>query len=204
MQLMFRIKDTKTPHCLLPIWSEVIHTESVFSKPGGSLVASAAWLNHTSPQPCIPTCVQASKGQGCLQVPFTSQGSGICDPTNTTGSPPWWVPLPYVSNTLATQDWTTQLHKCNEEEAITVSSGTNWVKLNAGQYGFYRVNYTEPMWAQLATAVGVSSGGGDTVLGSEDVAGLLDDAYQLSRAGQLSITVFLNLIRCVVTHPVVL
>lgn len=130
-------------------------------------------------------------------MPFTSQGPGICDPTNITGSPPWWVPLPFISNTLATQDWSTQLHKCTADDTITVSSGTQWVKLNAGQYGFYRVNYTEPMWAQLATAVGVSSGGGGTVLGSEDAAGLLDDAYQLSRAGQLSITVFLNLIRCV-------
>lgn len=128
-------------------------------------------------------------------MPFTSQGPGICDPTNITGSPPWWVPLPFISNTLATQS--TQLHKCTADDTITVSSGTQWVKLNAGQYGFYRVNYTEPMWAQLATAVGVSSGGGGTVLGSEDAAGLLDDAYQLSRAGQLSITVFLNLIRCV-------
>lgn len=78
---------------------------------------------------------------------------------------------------------------------IVVEPGTTWVKLNAGQYGFYRVNYTEPMWAQLATAVGGNGSIGGTVLGSEDVAGLLDDAYQLSRAGQLSITVFLNLIR---------
>lgn len=31
-------------------------------------------------------------------------------------------------------------------------------------------------------------------MGDEDLAGLLDDAYQLSRAGQLSITVFLDLV----------
>ena len=169
-------------------------------------------------------------------MPFTSQGPGICDPTNTTGSPPWWIPLPFISNTVATQDWTTQLDKCTGDEIhhdddddnddddddddeddddddeddedddvvrITVQPGTTWVKLNAGQYGFYRVNYTEPLWAQLATAVGVSSSGG-TVLGSEDVAGLLDDAYQLSRAGQLSITVFLNLIRCVCSEFLVI
>ena len=154
-----------------------------------------------------------------MQVPFTSQGPGICDPTNTTGSPPWWIPLPFISNTVTTPDWSTQLDTCtgdftnddddddndddedddDDDDAvrITVEPGTTWVKLNAGQYGFYRVNYTEPMWAQLATAVGANSSGGAPVLGSEDAAGLLDDAYQLSRAGQLSITVFLNLIRWV-------
>ena len=134
-----------------------------------------------------------------LQVPFTSQGPGICDPTNTTGTPPWWVPLPFITNSATPTDWSKQLDKCKGSAAatITVPPNTQWVKLNAGQYGFYRVNYTEAMWAQLATAVGVSSssGSGGTVLSSEDVAGLLDDAYQLSRAGQLSITVYLNLIR---------
>ncbi len=69
------------------------------------------------------------------------------------------------------------------------------MKLNAGQYGFYRVNYTEPMWAALAAAASVAEGDTGAVLGSEDLAGLLDDAYQLSRAGQLSITVYLDLIR---------
>ena len=131
-----------------------------------------------------------------IQVPFTSQGPGTCDPTNTTGSPPWWIPLPFITNTVSTLDWSIQLDTCTGGHAATVTTapGTQWVKLNAGQYGFYRVNYTEPMWAQLANAAAVSSGGG-TVLGSEDLAGLLDDAYQLSRAGSLSVTVFLNLIR---------
>ncbi len=78
---------------------------------------------------------------------------------------------------------------------INVDPGTQWVKLNAGQYGFYRVNYTQPMWASLAAAAAASESGAGTVLGSEDLAGLLDDAYQLSRAGQLSITVYLDLIR---------
>lgn len=41
----------------------------------------------------------------------------------------------------------------------------------------------------------------DTVLGSQDLAGLLDDAYQLSRAGQLSITVYLDLISSLAKRP---
>ena len=132
-----------------------------------------------------------------LQVPFTSQGPGVCDPSNTTGAPPWWTPLPFITPTAPDANWTIQLDSCTGDAAATISvgPGTEWVKLNAGQYGFYRVNYTEPMWASLAAATAVSGSGAGAVLGSEDLAGLLDDAYQLSRAGALSITVYLDLIR---------
>lgn len=131
------------------------------------------------------------------QVPFTSQGPGTCDPTNTTGTPPWWIPLPFTTDSEDQLNWSIQLDTCVGGHAalINVDPSTQWVKLNAGQYGFYRVNYTQPMWASLAAAAAVSEGGAGTVLGSEDLAGLLDDAYQLSRAGQLSITVYLDLIR---------
>ena len=129
-----------------------------------------------------------------LQAPFTSQGPGICDPTNTVGTPPWWIPLPFTTNIEDQLNWSIQLDTCvgAHSATINIDPGTEWVKLNAGQYGFYRVNYTEPMWASLAAAAAASEG---TVLSSEDLAGLLDDSYQLSRASQLSITVYLDLIR---------
>ena len=128
-------------------------------------------------------------------MPFTSQGPGVCDETNTTGTPPWWIPLPTIANTNPELNWAIQLDTCVGAHAatITVDPGTEWVKLNAGQYGFYRVNYTQPMWESLAAAAAVSYGA-RTVLGSEDLAGLLDDAYQLSKAGVLSITVYSDLI----------
>lgn len=33
---------------------------------------------------------------------------------------------------------------------VNAQSGTDWVKFNVGQYGFYRVNYPESEWAQFA------------------------------------------------------
>ena len=92
-----------------------------------------------------------------LQVPFTSQGPGVCDPTNTTGVPPWWVPLPFITNSDSRLDWRHQLETCQGAETVVELEGaSDWVKLNAGQYGFYRVNYTQPMWAALATAAAAS------------------------------------------------
>ena len=33
---------------------------------------------------------------------------------------------------------------------VNAQSGTDWIKFNVGQYGFYRVNYPESEWAQFA------------------------------------------------------
>ncbi|KAL0050168.1 hypothetical protein WJX82_005668 [Trebouxia sp. C0006] len=153
------------------------------------------WTYHGG-FPLVSATLQGSQVT-VSQVPFTSQGPGTCDPTNTTGTPPWWIPLPFTTDSEDQLNWSIQLDTCVGGHAalINVDPSTQWVKLNAGQYGFYRVNYTQPMWASLAAAAAVSEGGAGTVLGSEDLAGLLDDAYQLSRAGQLSITVYLDLIR---------
>ena len=195
------------------------HRASQYTTDPVSEVVHSVGHQLSLPEPCIPcssTCIglyddseisasafvsrplNTYRAGLFPQVPFTSQGPGVCDPTNTTGTPPWWIPLPFISSTVSSLDWSSQLDTCVGGMTINTASGTEWVKLNAGQYGFYRVNYTESMWAQLATAAGVSNGGG-TVLGSEDVAGLLDDAYQLSRGGQLSITVYLDLIRSACT-----
>lgn len=99
-----------------------------------------------------------------LQVPFTSQGPGICDPTNTTGVPPWWVPLPFITSASSRLDWSKQLESCQGAEAVVeLGSEQEWVKLNAGQYGFYRVNYTQPMWASLAAAAAASGTANNSV-----------------------------------------
>ena len=63
----------------------------------------------------------------------------------------------------------------------------DWYKVNAGQTGFYRVNYTGEDWQRLAQAVGAR------VLPATDRLGIQNDAYALSRAGLLPITQFLEL-----------
>jgi puromycin-sensitive aminopeptidase len=61
---------------------------------------------------------------------------------------------------------------------------SGWLKLNAGQTGFYLVNYDEAGWAALAKALGT--------LSSEDRYGLQEDAYVLMRAGYLKVPAYLR------------
>ena len=63
----------------------------------------------------------------------------------------------------------------------------DWFKVNAGQTGFFRVNYTGEDWQRLAPAIGAGS------LPATDRLGIQNDAYALSRAGLLPVTQFLEL-----------
>ncbi|HYY47073.1 MAG TPA: ERAP1-like C-terminal domain-containing protein, partial [Thermoplasmata archaeon] len=63
----------------------------------------------------------------------------------------------------------------------------DWVKVNAGQSGFYRVNYPPEEWERLQRAVEAGE------LGPEDRIGLQNDAHALTRAGYLPATRLLEL-----------
>ena len=62
-----------------------------------------------------------------------------------------------------------------------------WVKVNSGQTGFYRVNYSPEDWTRLQGAVEALE------LPSIDRLGLQNDAYAMVRAGFLPATQFLSL-----------
>ncbi len=73
-----------------------------------------------------------------------------------------------------------------------------WVKLNAGQLGAFRVAYAPELWARLAAAAAAPARpGGAPALAPADLAGLLDDAWALAEAGAAPIAAFLNLTRSV-------
>ena len=67
------------------------------------------------------------------------------------------------------------------------TSAEGWVKVNAGQTGFYRVSYSPEEWARLQVAVEGMQ------LPATDRLGLQNDAYALVRAGLLPATTFLSL-----------
>ncbi len=62
----------------------------------------------------------------------------------------------------------------------------DWIKVNAGQSGFYRVNYPPEEWGRLRRAVAAKE------LDTPDRIGLQNDAYALTRAGYLPATAFLE------------
>ena len=72
-----------------------------------------------------------------------------------------------------------------------VQSDDAWVKLNAGQYGFYRGQYPQLLWTRLAAASNSTA----SPITSSDLAGLMDDSYALALLGNSPITNFLTLSR---------
>src|SRR6266702_3411970 len=69
----------------------------------------------------------------------------------------------------------------------TRPSPRDWIKVNAGQSGFYRVNYPPDEWDRLRRAVAAGE------LEARDRLGLQNDAYALTVAGYLPATSFLEL-----------
>ena len=66
---------------------------------------------------------------------------------------------------------------------------STWVKVNPGQTGFYRVNYSSEDWERLIPAIRSHE------LPATDRLGIQNDAYALSKAGLLTVTQFLSLAR---------
>ncbi len=77
---------------------------------------------------------------------------------------------------------------------MLVQDDEDWFKLNAGQYGLFRVNYPNAIWQRLAAAAQTApSNGSPPPIPAEDLAGLLDDAWALAQAGETEISNFLGL-----------
>ena len=68
-------------------------------------------------------------------------------------------------------------------------SDQEWVKLNPGQAGFYRVAYSERLWKAFIPAIEKGE------LPTVDRLGLLDDAFALARAGYLKTPAALDLLK---------
>jgi len=76
-----------------------------------------------------------------------------------------------------------------EEQGLTVPMviEQGWTKVNPGQTGFYRTNYSGPLWDRIAVAIE------EGALPATDRLGLESDAFALTRAGYLPTTRALSL-----------
>ena len=124
--------------------------------------------------PQLILCIDAALGQAlpsCLQRAY--QSTGACNPLT---------------------------RPCTQRVCHSVQGDDDWVKLNAGQYGFYRVQYPDELWHRL-TLVAARVVDEVPMLPEVEFAGLLDDAWALNEAGGLPIHIFLNLTRyCAFQH----
>ena len=69
-------------------------------------------------------------------------------------------------------------------------SSDKWIKLNSEVSGFYRVNYQSSDWNLLKSPISTKE------LSASDRLEVQNDAYALSRSGQLPINIFLDIGEC--------
>ena len=96
----------------------------------------------------------------------------------------WPVPISHAHVGSAAR---TKTMLTGPEARFRADADGGWLKLNAGQTGFFRVAYNEPEWDRLKDAIASQS------LEPVDRLGLQDDAYALVKSGHLPATVFLSL-----------
>ena len=75
----------------------------------------------------------------------------------------------------------------NSEVNINLPDTPSWIKVNAQQTGFYRVNYANEEWDKLKEAIS------SLALPPTDRLGLQNDAYALMKAGYAPATQFLSM-----------
>lgn len=129
--------------------------------------------------PLISVTPSPNGGVHLRQCRFLSKGP----PTPEEDSQLWWVPITARAGTLDGETSSLPITILSEKdvdakELIVPKDG--WLKLNAGQPGFFRVNYTPELWSSLASAVQSSS------LGVIDRLGIIMDAFALAKAGLLA------------------
>jgi len=73
--------------------------------------------------------------------------------------------------------------------SLDYSKSLGWLKLNADEIGFYRVDYDTQTWKQLAEQLIKNH----TVFSTTDRANLLDDAFQLANNGRRTLTLALDM-----------
>lgn len=100
----------------------------------------------------------------------------------------WQIPLTYVTSHNPHKKHTVWMKNTHETVAISKTK-YSWIKANVGQTGFYRVNYDKTNWKRLVKQLDSNH----KVFASVDRGGLIDDAFNLARAGQLDMSTALSL-----------
>ncbi len=106
---------------------------------------------------------------------------------DSSSDPVWWVPISIVSPDGKKTRF--DLVDQKKSNALNIPSGS-WIKLNAGQTGFYRVNYPTNLWVSLFKEIRNQN----QLFTVGDRFGLVDDIFALGFAGELSITAAMRIV----------
>ncbi|XP_027041940.1 puromycin-sensitive aminopeptidase-like [Pocillopora damicornis] len=158
-----------------------------------------ASLSHASSKPVADVMETWTKQMGYPVLSVTAEQKGedvvvtitqnkfSADGT-TEDSSQWKVPIAVCTSTSPSAPAIETLSE-NKTCEITVSGvgKDQWIKLNPGQVGFYRVQYSSDMLELLLPAIK------DNSLPPRDRLGLQSDLFALAQAGLTSTTEFLKL-----------
>ena len=114
----------------------------------------------------------------------------------------WWIPIAYISSESATQIKWGELNSCQSIRPLATIGKNGWIKVNALQYGYYRVNYSPQLWTQLHNAAQQYDANGFPALSGVDVAGLIEDSFHVAGHGDVTMNVFLTFIKTLGSRPV--
>ncbi|XP_065200963.1 endoplasmic reticulum aminopeptidase 2-like isoform X2 [Planococcus citri] len=100
----------------------------------------------------------------------------------------WYIPLNYYTNQGSSKEAKTVWMNMTDL-TFDVDPKTRWIKANVNQSGYYRVNYDEPLWDAIISQLANDH----SAFSPADRASLLDDAFTLSRAGVINVTLPLRM-----------
>ncbi|MBI4460532.1 MAG: M1 family metallopeptidase, partial [Acidobacteria bacterium] len=128
-------------------------------------------------QPGYPVLIVRQKtANGKLKLTL-EQERFLADGSRDASSKPWQIPVGVLRGRSVQPAY--EYMKGRQHKLEVALTDGDWVKLNPGQSGFYRVAYPAELWERLAEAMRAGA------LPPVDRLGLLDDAFALARAGYL-------------------
>jgi puromycin-sensitive aminopeptidase len=151
-------------------------------------VVMDSWVKQVG-YPVVDASIRRSEAGAVLSL---TQQRFLYDHLLEAGAPDatvWQVPVGVVQEGLEERDALLMTEGTASTALTPAPTPEGWVKVNAGQTGFFRVRYEDAEWARLEAAVRTRA------LPATDRLGLQDDAYALMKAGYLPATVFLGLAR---------
>uniref|UniRef100_A0A674P9K5 Aminopeptidase n=1 Tax=Takifugu rubripes TaxID=31033 RepID=A0A674P9K5_TAKRU len=157
----------------------------------------AAVMGSWTKQMGFPIIVVDQEQQGDNRILKISQKKFCASgPHNGEDCPSWMVPISICTSDDPT---CTKLKVLLDRPEMTITlnsvSPEQWVKINPGTVGFYRIQYSSSMLQSLLPGVR------DLSLQPVDRLGLQNDLFSLSRAGMISTVEVLKLMEAFVNEP---
>jgi len=142
-------------------------------------------MEHWTKSIGYPVITVAQTGDGkykILQRRFLSDGA----PSSSEDQTIWWISVGVASDNSKEIVYV-DLKEKSSEVTIDSTKGANWAKFNAGQKGFFRVEYSADLSAKLSTAVE------SLALSPIDRLGVVGDAFALAKSGDIPLVQAMNL-----------